>query len=485
MPKKLTYKYVKEQIEKEGYKLLSKEYINSKTKLELQCPSGHEYSVRFSSFQRGRRCPVCAKNNKKLTYEYVKEQIEKEGYKLLSKEYINANTKLELQCLEGHEYSVRFNHFHKGIRCPVCAENKKKTYEEVKQYIESQGYKLLSKEYINTHTPLLVKCPKNHEYLVRFSNFQQGNRCSICVGKKKKTYEEVKQYIESQGYKLLSKEYKNADTKLELQCPKNHIYEATWASFYTGYRCSKCSHRISKAEQEIHDYLKSYFPDIKQSDREIIKPKELDIVIPSKKIAIEYCGLYWHSDKYRDKNYHLDKLQKCNKAGYNLITIFENEYTSKPEVVKYKLLNLLGVSNNIISSTDCKIREIAVSPKNKFLNKYSLRDKDKSDIQLGAFYKNKLVAIMTFEHNQFWELSRFCVNTNYTVPNIERRLYGAFIRKYHPNMIRSYSDKRWLEDKFYTKLGFKEMKTVAPKNIELDNKFNLFNCGYTIWVWRR
>lgn len=38
MPKKLTYKYVKEQIERvEGYKLLSKKYIDSQTKLKIQC----------------------------------------------------------------------------------------------------------------------------------------------------------------------------------------------------------------------------------------------------------------------------------------------------------------------------------------------------------------------------------------------------------------------------------------------------------------
>ena len=35
---------------------------------------------------------------KKLTYEYVKEQIEKEGYKLLSSEYVNSREKLELKC---------------------------------------------------------------------------------------------------------------------------------------------------------------------------------------------------------------------------------------------------------------------------------------------------------------------------------------------------------------------------------------------------
>jgi len=60
--KKLTYEYVKEEIEKERYKLLSNEYINAKTKLELECPKGHKYEVKWNKWQQGTRCPICANN---------------------------------------------------------------------------------------------------------------------------------------------------------------------------------------------------------------------------------------------------------------------------------------------------------------------------------------------------------------------------------------------------------------------------------------
>ena len=39
---------------------------------------------------------------------------------------------------------------------------KKHTYEFVKEYIASFGYKLLSKKYINSHTKLLIKCPNRN-----------------------------------------------------------------------------------------------------------------------------------------------------------------------------------------------------------------------------------------------------------------------------------------------------------------------------------
>lgn len=77
--KKLTYEFVKEQFEKEGYKFLSKEYKNNSTKLELVCPGNHKCYIAYNNFQNGNRCVKCS-NVEKHTYEYIKEQFEKDGY---------------------------------------------------------------------------------------------------------------------------------------------------------------------------------------------------------------------------------------------------------------------------------------------------------------------------------------------------------------------------------------------------------------------
>ena len=84
MSKKLTYEYVKEQIEKTGYKLLSGEYKNNHTKLQMQCPLGHVFKMKWNNFQNGQRCPYCM-GNAKLKYENIKKKVKKEGYNLLSK----------------------------------------------------------------------------------------------------------------------------------------------------------------------------------------------------------------------------------------------------------------------------------------------------------------------------------------------------------------------------------------------------------------
>lgn len=87
-----------------------------------------------------------------LTYEYVKQYIESFNYKLLSKEYINAHTKMTLICDKGHEYQVNFNNFKSGKRCPKCAainvgNRNRAPFNEVKNFIESNNYKLLDDIY--------------------------------------------------------------------------------------------------------------------------------------------------------------------------------------------------------------------------------------------------------------------------------------------------------------------------------------------------
>ena len=83
----------------------------------------------------------------------------------------------------------------------------------------------------------------------------------------------------------------------------------------------------SLVQQSLFEYIQSfYFKQIIQNDRQIIKPQELDIVLPDLKLAIEFNGIRWHSIELGiDKNYHLNKSLKCKENGYRLVHIYEFE----------------------------------------------------------------------------------------------------------------------------------------------------------------
>jgi len=123
--KKLTYEFVKEQFEQEGYQLISKEYINAHTRLNFICNNNHEHSINWNNFKNGQRCRICStiKISKKLrhTYEFIKEQFEKEGYILLSKTYHNSNKKLKYRCNNNHISYTSYDNFKAGHRCKKCS----------------------------------------------------------------------------------------------------------------------------------------------------------------------------------------------------------------------------------------------------------------------------------------------------------------------------------------------------------------------------
>jgi G:T-mismatch repair DNA endonuclease (very short patch repair protein) len=67
-------------------------------------------------------------------------------------------------------------------------------------------------------------------------------------------------------------------------------------------------------EREVYEFILSlYNKEIIRNDRTVLNGKELDIYLPDYNLAIEFNGLYWHSEDYVGKNYHLNKTIECEK----------------------------------------------------------------------------------------------------------------------------------------------------------------------------
>ena len=243
--------------------------------------------------------------------------------------------------------------------------------------------------------------------------------------------------------------------------------------------CNPIHIEESGKELELFNFIKSLkFTTFEKANRDIIYPLELDIVIPSKKIAIEFNGNYWHSEEAgKNKIYHLNKTNKCLERGYRLIHIFEDEWINKQQIVKARLKNILGLTKRSIYARKCKIKEISGHDKDIFLEKYHIQGIDKSTIKLGLFYKNRLVAVMTFGKRRFdnkegFELIRYCTVAHFNIVGGAGKLL-AYFRKLHPGqVIISYADKRWSTGNLYKQLGFSLISESAPNYwyLEKDNK---------------
>ena len=180
MPDKLTIEHIKAEAKKFRYSIETDVYINNSTEIPMRCPKGDLFWMAWYSFHNGRRCPKCFGTPKK-TIEEIRSYIESKDYKLLSDEYDNCYTKLTVKCPKGDEYQVTWNDFQQGCRCPECSPNKKRTIEEVKKAMAEKGITILTDEYKNNHTEMLAICKRGHKFPIRWNDFQQGHdKCPTC-----------------------------------------------------------------------------------------------------------------------------------------------------------------------------------------------------------------------------------------------------------------------------------------------------------------
>lgn len=377
MAERLTYEYVKNYIEIEsssGCKLLSKEYINNQSYLKLLCECGNRFETSFSQFKNRNKqcCNECSSKLKvekqKHNYTYVYNYFKDNGYILLSERYINTHTKLKTMCPNKHIHYISFANFKTGYRCPECykeksSERQRHPINYVKQYFSNYGYKLLSKKYINSSSPLKVECPSGHIYDVRFDNFKSGKRCPYCSGRII-SYGYVKKSIENEGYTLLSKNYKNNHIKLKIQCDNSHIFKMTWGNFQSGSRCPICS--ASKGEKKIAEILAllkiNYIPQFSFDDKDMTRYKfDFALFGINKDLIsiIEYDGIqhYEPVDYFGGKNKFNQqrrrdqiKNQYCKDNNIPLLRIPYWEFDSIEQILdkwlhKYNLLHKDKVDN--------------------------------------------------------------------------------------------------------------------------------------------
>lgn len=294
---------------------------------------------------------------KKLTIEYVREFVREnaQGYTLLSKEYINNRTKLKFKCDKGHIFAMNFSDFKQNVRCSKCA-NKKRVEKQklsiayVKNFIHKNaaGYILLSEEYINNKTHLFFKCPKNHTFKARFDNFLQGSRCPTCSGLKKHMLVNIKQFYLKKNYVFLDDFYKNSSHLHNVLCPKGHKIKKRYNDLQQGYECKKCSMSgTSNLEQELATFIKACTnKKIITNTKKALNGKEIDIYIPDLKLGIEFNGNYWHSSKFLSQQYHQNKSLLAHRKGIKLIHIYEQDWLNKSNKIKKKLYRIIKLMEN-------------------------------------------------------------------------------------------------------------------------------------------
>ena len=244
-------------------------------------------------------------------------------------------------------------------------------------------------------------------------------------------------------------------------------------------RCQICypkTNNYSNQEKDVLSFIKSiYKGKIIENDRNLIKPFELDIVIPELKLAFEYNGDFWHSTSspgyFKNKNRDFEKMKLCERLGFQLIQIKEHDWMYKNEIVKNNLRILLDTKLVNIIDEDLIIKKLDNDTFKEFSKNYLLNS-DRSSIKIGCYYNNDLISCITFEKNK--KYYKIC-NIISSIINLTifEKILSYFEKEYNTTSIKAVIDKNNIFLTLFEKIGFDKIGELKPQFYFYKNDNNI------------
>ena len=505
-------------------------YKTSHEKVKIICHAKDENGVEHGEFEQkpnshlnGQGCKKCSHRSYAYTLEEFVDKSRKihgNMYDYSKVKYVSSHTPVIIICPKHGEFKqIPHNHLN-GAKCLKCENESRKVskykfeeFVEKAKKIHGDKYFYDKKSFINMNTKMRIYCSEKDDNGVEHGWFEQtpsshltGRGCRKCgykiAGSKNKlhkyktnitTEDFIRRAREIHGdkYDYSKSIYKNIRTKVIITCPIHGDFKQTPdAHINAKCGCLDCSKENgngfeSNGELEIQDFIKSLGFEIETKNRKIIYPYEIDILIPSKSIAFEYDGLFWHSDYKKVSNYHATKSEKCLAKGILLFHIFEDEWIYKKDVVKSLIKKNLGFFENI-NVKEKKYKEINKDLFETFMSENSLQDLYDANKFYGTFYDGNLTSVISlnkdnvivnFSNNLFHKNFSYNDLVNYALNVLGIETISIKL----DNRIDSIEDFKNLSivethnepPIFYYVKGDKRLKNISTKR-------KIYNCGYTI-----
>jgi hypothetical protein len=241
----------------------------------------------------------------------------------------------------------------------------------------------------------------------------------------------------------------------------------------------------SSYELRLCEFLDNHNIEYKRNVRNIIS-KEIDIYIPSKKLAIEFNGIYHHSDRCKPNNYHINKFNICKESDIKLILIWEDQYLNHKDICESIILSKLGIYSNKIYARKCKLEKISSNIAREFYTNNHIQGFCSATIHYGLYYGKELVSMMSFgkrnlgkNFNRKWELIRYCSKLNTLVIGGVSKLFKRFLNEYTPDSVISWSSNDISDGNMYKALGF-EFENSSVSYWYIDKNMNRYHrSGYS------
>lgn len=518
-------------------------------KVEIVCPAHGAFWQAPEKHAFGRGCPRCSGNT--LDSDPIQEMIRKFPKLDFSLAvYAGSRVKMMVICPDHGRFEADYNKLQQlapgSEGCPSCGRvrggrAKRKVAEDWQAQIDRQhgegAYRLGVDTLEGGSKKALFTCGRHGEFWALPSDLANGHRCPSCGDERRKEWHQVNTKVPLRDFVLRASEqkahryiydsesYEGMRPAMKMWClshgafwqiPRNHLH--------LDAGCPRCSNSRSKGEEDVVGFLKGLGVEVRLRDREVLKGRELDILVPEKNVAIEYCGLYWHGEAYKSKGYHREKLDQAQERGVELITVFEDEWLFKRDAVKAVLMSRLGLMPTLYQARKLNIRKARWGEVSEFYEDHHLQGAGRPGYANYVLEDgHRVVAAASFGSARFGDLAEVELLRFTTVGGVVGALgkLMAQFRRDYPSVssVVSYSDRRWFSGGAYKALGFheagntepgyqwckattrynrhgfqkhklaKRLKKFDPDKSEVENcldngYWRIFDCGMTRWVYR-
>ena len=246
---KLSKEEAQAVLDEYGYEF-GEAYIAATKVMKIICPIHKEFKSSISKLKQGYRyCPKCREEKKhetKWTDEKLKKLAESCNQIYLRKEGYGNDTRVFFQCRKHGEKSLKRKRFIDNPLCPECKkeiniDKRKISKDDVRAMVEKNGFIWIEQDYVNANSDIEVRCPKHGKKKTRYAWLYLGHGCKECANEaSKKDFDIIKKEIERRGVFVLSTEddYKDNQSLLDLWCPNHGPFQQTWARISSNeWRC--------------------------------------------------------------------------------------------------------------------------------------------------------------------------------------------------------------------------------------------------------
>lgn len=484
---------------------------------------GHEWDTKVSELTRptGRGCPICsgkrilpgfndlASSNFRLAAEW---DFQKNGTLLPNAVAAKSGLKVWWFGLCGHGWQATVLSRHQGNGCPYCSGNivlpgfndLSTTHPDVAaEWDYSQNSIELSPSLVSagTHQKVWWKSSCGHSWEASITNrTSKGRGCPYCANQKviigfndaETTHASLQnEWNSTKNEKKLSDYTYGSGKKLWWICLKNHEWEATLKDRTrkdsTG--CPFCASAmfVSKAEQEIADFLRSKGLVVEQSERTILSGMEIDVYLPDLLFGIEFNGLYWHSeDAGKGPKYHYNKWLVAKDKGIQLIQIWEDEWKKDSDKVKSMILHKIGMSNQAkVFARKTYVSHVGKNEIEAFLDKNHIQGYSSGSYYLGLFEKgtDELVSALVLlkekgTNDDNLSIVRYATSKN-VVGGFTKMM--SYVESNIPvKRFVTFSDHCVSDGGLYANNGFTADKTLAPDYMYVVSNKRKHKFGYRL-----